>query len=501
MIDLNEFETLAGEYNVIPLVTTILADMHTPVSTYLTFREEGVASFLFESVEPNEKVGRYSFVGFRPTITLRAKATGVEIRNGVSVETRQGNIFEALQQISPRYRQAPLSEEGGFVGGFVGFLGYDTVRHLESILLTPPGVQDTDDAVFGLFSSIVRFDHRRQLVTIIHNVLIDTSRSLQTQYEEGKKAIETIELRLRKTTVAVSSFVCDPVPIEDGMGASAYCDAVSRAKKYIVEGDIFQVVLSRRTRFRYSGDLFQVYRALRIINPSPYLFYVDFGDTKLVGSSPEVLVRVQEGVVEVLPIAGTRARGLTEAEDQWLEEELLRDQKELAEHVMLVDLGRNDVGRVSEFGSVEVPVFARVERYSHVMHIVSEVRGKMKSAATSLDALQACFPAGTVSGAPKVRAMEIISELEGNRRGVYAGAVGYIGFDGAVDTCIAIRTIVAQHDTLTVQTGAGIVADSVPENEYRETVNKSRAMLEALTLAAGGLSQPPESVGDRRRDG
>ena len=500
MIGVEDFEALAGQYNVIPLVVTLLADMHTPVSTYLTLRQEGLHSFLFESVEPNEKIGRHSFIGFEPILTIRALARGVEVAAAGRVDVHSGNIFEVLQAQASRYRQAPVPVEGGFNGGFVGYLGYDTVRHLEKLPLSPPGPDDADDASFGLYTSVVRFDHRRQTVTIVHNVVVDPSRPLRVQYEDGRKAIETIELRLRKATVGVARFECDSVAIDEGMAASEYCGAVARAKKYILEGDIFQVVLSRRIKFRYAGDLFQVYRALRIINPSPYLFYVDFGDSKLVGSSPEVLVRVQEGTVEVLPIAGTRARGMTEIEDQWLEDDLLRDQKELAEHVMLVDLGRNDVGRVSEFGSVEVPVFTRVERFSHVMHLVSEVRGKLQSSSTPLDALQACFPAGTVSGAPKVRAMEIISELEGTRRGVYAGAVGYVGFNGAIDTCIAIRTIVAQHDTLTIQAGAGIVADSIPENEYRETVNKSRALLEAVTFAAAGLSQP-SAVADERRSG
>jgi anthranilate synthase component 1 len=275
-----------------------------------------------------------------------------------------------------------------------------------------------------------------------------------------------------------------PVESTDEKG---YCAAVTKAKEYITEGDIFQVVLSRRVSFPFSGDLFAVYRALRMINPSPYLFYVDFGETQLAGSSPEVLVRVAGGTVEVLPIAGTRPRGETEEEDEKMEAELLGDEKELAEHVMLVDLGRNDVGRICRFGSVHVPVFKRVERYSHVMHIVSEVRGTLKEGSGPLEALKACFPAGTVSGAPKVRAMQIINELEPVSRGVYAGAVGYIAFNGSLDTCIAIRTIVGHRGTLSIQAGAGIVSDSIPENEYRETLNKSRALLEAVSGAAGGL--------------
>jgi anthranilate synthase component 1 len=261
---------------------------------------------------------------------------------------------------------------------------------------------------------------------------------------------------------------------------------VERAKRHIFEGDIFQVVLSRRMRMKYTGDLFAIYRALRVINPSPYLFYLDFGYTKLVGSSPEVLVRVQNGTVDVLPIAGTRRRGATEEEDQSLERELQSDTKECAEHIMLVDLGRNDVGRIAKIGSVEVPILKRVDRYSHVMHMVSEVRGSLRSGVTALDALKACFPAGTVSGAPKVRAMEIISEIEGRARGLYAGAVGYLGFDGSLDTCITIRTMFAHGDRLNLQAGAGIVADSVPSLEYQETASKARALLEAIHMAING---------------
>ena len=284
-----------------------------------------------------------------------------------------------------------------------------------------------------------------------------------------------------------NSFECNLASLQHGADHDAFCSSVKRAKEYIHEGDIFQVVLSRRVQVSFSGNPFPIYRALRIINPSPYLFYINYDSVKLIGSSPEVLVRVQDRTVGVMPIAGTRRRGKNEQEDKRLEEELLHDEKEVAEHVMLVDLGRNDVGRVSEYGTVHVPVFKHLKRFSHVMHLVSEVQGKLKGSANSVDALRACFPAGTVSGAPKVRAMEIINELEPVRRGIYAGAVGYLGFDGALDTCIAIRTIVATNGTMTIQAGAGIVADSVPELEYKETVNKAQALLEALTIASNGL--------------
>jgi anthranilate synthase component I len=488
MINFEKFKELAGRFNVIPLELTMMADLHTPVSAYLAVRENGISSFLLETVEPNEKIGRYSFIGLRPIMTVRTKGDQVTIIDGTKTTEREGNIFAVLEEMSKKYHQADPETPNGFLGGFVGYIGYDNVRHLEKLPLNGVDTPAADDAVLGLFTSIIRFDHRSHLMTVIHNVIIDPQRPMQQQYEEGKKSVDILELRLRNSSVASQSFRCDLDSIQETPDKDTYCSAVARAKQYIYDGDIFQVVLSRRVQLPFTGDLFPVYRALRTINPSPYLFFLDFGETTLIGSSPEVLVKVQERTVEVFPIAGTRRRGNTEAEDTSLEEELLGDEKELSEHVMLVDLGRNDVGRISEYGSVSVPVFKRVERYSHVMHIVSEVRGTLKKDATALDALKACFPAGTVSGAPKVRAMEIIHELEPGNRGVYAGAVGYLGFNGSLDTCIAIRTIVAHRNTLTIQACDGIVADSVPEREYEESVNKTRALLEAIKLAGSGLS-------------
>ena len=488
MINFEKFSELAVGHNVIPLEFTTMADLHTPVSAYLAIRENGVPSFLLETVEPNEKIGRHSFIGIQPLMTIRSKGNRVILTRGSQQTEQDGNIFTVLSDLSAHYRQADPETPNGFLGGFVGYIGYDNVRHLEKLPISNSDPSTEDDAFLGLFASVIRFDHRSHLMTIIHNVIIDPGKPLLLQYDEGKKTVEALELRLRKSSIATQSFHCNLNSIRETPDRDAYCDAVRKAKQYIFDGDIFQVVLSRRVQLPFEGDLFSVYRALRLINPSPYLFFLDFGETSLIGSSPEVLVKVQDHSVEVFPIAGTRRRGATEVEDAALEEELMHDEKELAEHVMLVDLGRNDVGRISEYGSVRVPLFKRVERYSHVMHIVSEVRGTLKSDATALDALRACFPAGTVSGAPKVRAMEIIHELEPGNRGVYAGAVGYIGFNDSLDTCIAIRTIVAHRNTLTIQAGAGIVADSVPEKEYEESVNKSRALLDAIKLAATGLS-------------
>ena len=497
MISFEEFSRLARDANVIPLVQPMLADLHTPVSTYLTLREGSKASFLFESAEPNEKVGRHSFVGIDPVMIVRARGAAVEVSGDTLPGVR--NIFEAAGAIMGRYRFPSDSGVHGFAGGLVGFIGYNNVSHLENLPLPAPRPGEEDDAVLGLFTTIVRFDHREQAITMIHSVVIDPSRSLREQYEIGRKVLEAVELRLRRSAVVAQSFSASGMPDSDTADRERFCAAVVRAKEYIVEGDIFQVVLSRRTQLSFVGDPFPVYRALRVINPSPYLFFLDFHHTRLIGSSPEVLMRVHDRMVEVFPIAGTRRRGADENEDRALEQELLADEKELAEHIMLVDLGRNDVGRVSDHGSVDVPALKRVERYSHVMHIVSEVRGRLRGDLTPVDALKACFPAGTVSGAPKVRAMEIIGELEPVRRGAYAGAVGYIGFNGELDTCIAIRTIICCGDRLSVQAGAGIVADSDPLTEYHETLNKSRALLDAIGAAANGLGSIPNLQHPARR--
>lgn len=491
MISFTTFRDLAASYTVIPLVRTLVADTLTPVLTYLTMREEGVPSFILESVEPNEKIGRYSFIGTRPRIVLEARKDVVTVRDASGTRDLPGPLFAVIRSVLAPHRVAPVQEPHGLLGGLVGYIGYNAVRHIERIPITPaPG--DEPDALLGLFGSVVQFDHHRQVMTLMHNVFLEPGVSLEEQYETGKAALGALELRLRRVTAPATPFSCT-VDGEGEPDRGGFESAVLRAQEHITEGDIFQVVLSRRVRATFTGDLFAVYRSLRIINPSPYLFYLDFGVTKLAGSSPEVLVRARGGTVEVLPIAGTRPRGTDEAGDRRFEEELLADPKELAEHVMLVDLGRNDVGRVSQYGSVEVPVFKRVDRYSHVMHIVSEVRGRLRPDIDAVSVFESCFPAGTVSGAPKVRAMEIIAALEPFPRGAYAGAVGYFGMDGTMDTCIAIRTVFAHGQTLKLQAGAGIVADSVPAHEYDETVNKARVLREAIRLASRGLAAPEGS--------
>ncbi len=489
MLSFVEFQHLSSRYNVIPFIQTFTADTLTPVLTYLTLREDGVPSFILESVEPNEKIGRFSFAGTDPRILLDVRGDWVTIQDHTGVQRTRETVFAVVRRLLEHYRCAPLGVPHGLMGGFVGYVGYNCVRALERIPISDPQPEEEADAILGLFGTIVQFDHRRQIMTLVHNVFTDPLLPLRDQYNLGCAAVEALVARLRRTTVVATPFACTD-PGHEEPSPDEFMSSVETAKRRIKEGDIFQVVLSRRLRREFSGDLFAVYRALRVINPSPYLFYLDFGQTKLAGSSPEVLVRLRDTMVNVLPIAGTRPRGKDEAEDKLFEEELLGDTKELAEHVMLVDLGRNDVGRIAEYGSVEVPVFKRVDRYSHVMHIVSEVHGRLREGIDAVGVLEACFPAGTVSGAPKVRAMEIIHSLEPFSRGAYAGAVGYIGLDGVLDTCIAIRTVFAHGNMLKIQSGAGIVADSDPRREYDETVNKARALLEAVQLASEGLVSP-----------
>ncbi len=482
MISFEQFNEVSKAYNVIPLTYTMLADVHTPVSLYMAFRNEKKVSFLLESAEANERIGRFSFLGCDPLFFVQSYGNEVTILRKESVERRKSSITEVLKELSASFKQYPLAELGGFCGGFLGYVGYDTVAQFERIPLPVNKPYNQPDALFGFFDTIIRYDHRKHLITLIHNVLLQPDIPIELQYQNGKKKIEALkkQIEIIPTNCELFSFKKP----EEQHDHQHFEQMVERAKHYIYEGDIFQVVLSRRVSMEYIGDTFPVYRALRLINPSPYLFYLDFDSVKLIGSSPEILVRVVNKHVEVFPIAGTRKRGESVEDDLKLEEELRNDEKELAEHHMLIDLGRNDVGRVCEVGSVHVPVNKRIDYYSHVMHLVSEVHGTLRSDYTSIDALQACFPAGTVTGAPKVRAMEIISELEKTCRCIYAGAVGYVGFDGTLDMCIAIRTIVATEGRLHIQAGAGIVADSVPYKEYLETQSKASALIEAIRLAA-----------------
>ena len=484
--DFKTFESFAEQGNVVPVHKVLTADLETPVSAYLKLAARKKYSFLLESVESGEKFGRYTFLGTDPFLRVTATGNRVEIERSGKITRRLGAIFDILREIAGEFHPVRVEGLPPFSAGAVGFAGYDVVRLIEPKV--PPFRKDDvklPDAVFLFFSMLLAFDHLTKQIFVISNVRCDEWKGrLRQGYNDAKRRIAAVEKGLAKPLrVPKNKPVPGPLEVRSNVGKQYYCQAVEKAKEYILAGDVFQVVLSQRLEMEPQVDPFQIYRALRTGYPGPYMFYIHIDDTVILGSSPEMLVKVEGRQVDYRPIAGTRPRGATEAEDQALAKDLLADEKELAEHVMLVDLGRNDVGRVCDFSSVHVPQFKEVEYYSHVMHIVSRVRGKLRSDLDAFDALAACFPAGTVSGAPKVRAMEIIAELEPCRRGVYAGCVMYLDFSGNLNSCIAIRTMVVRDKKAYLQVGAGIVADSQPEREWDETMNKAQALLKAVELA------------------
>ena len=513
-----------GRRLAVPVYVRRSADLTTPVAAFLAMREPGTFGFLLESVEGGERLGRYSFLGKNPYLVLESRGDRVLLhRPGGAVygdgaphevDVERGSVFEALGRVLARVEQARVPGLPRLTAGAVGFAGYDAVRQVEALPPGPPDALGLPDAVWGFYDTLAAFDHVRHQLVYVATVFVDDETDLDAAYEDALERIADLQDEIEggaEPGEPVRLLADAPTP---SVSQDAFEANVRTAKEHIVAGDVFQVVLSQRFAMPFTGDRFNLYRALRQVNPSPYLFYLDVdgldepeGDFTLVGSSPEVLTRVDprpdpalngasngdapERRATVLPIAGTRRRGETPADDDALEAELLADPKERAEHLMLVDLGRNDVGRVSRAGSVRVDRYAHVERFSHVMHIVSSVSGDVEDRAAT-DVLAACFPAGTVSGAPKVRAMEIIDALEPIRRGPYAGAVGYAGFDGALDTCIAIRTMVVTGDedgeqVAYVQAGAGIVADSDPAAEHAETHAKAAALFSAMRSATSDL--------------
>jgi anthranilate synthase component 1 len=496
---LPEFRQLAeGPANLIPVYREFPADLETPVSVYLKLMDERSPSFLLESVEGGERIGRYSFVGVHPRgmVALHGRQLTHQRRDGT--ETRSlaegEDILHVLQAELGRFTPADVPGLPRFSGGAVGYLGYDVVRFFERLPETAERVLDIPDAIFLLTDTLVVFDHARHRLLILANARVNGD--VEMAYVEAIQRIEQVSERLLRPLPAIPQRRWgarrnggQPTELTSNMPPERYQAMVSQAREYIAAGDIFQVVLSQRLSRQTSAHPFAIYRSLRMLNPSPYMFYFDFGDhdMQVIGASPEMHVRLEDGVASVRPIAGTRWRGQSEAEDAALEEELLADPKERAEHVMLVDLGRNDIGRVSQYGTVNVKELMVIERYSHVMHIVSHVEGQIRPGLNAFDLMRATFPAGTVSGAPKVRAMEIIEELEGQRRGLYAGAVGYFSYDGSMDTCIAIRTMLMQGDHVYVQAGAGIVADSDPAREHQECLNKAGALAVAIERAEQGL--------------
>ncbi len=493
---LDEVITLAGQGNLIPVYRELSADLETPVSVYLKLQDEG-PSFLLESVTGGEQVARYSFIGVRPRGLLSTVGDEVYLSNagqGQTIHLNDGlDPLGVLKQVMSRYKPVRLPDLPRFIGGAVGFLTYDGVRRFERIPNDNPDDLHLPEMAFMLAHTIVVFDHARQRLLVVANADL-TQGDVRIAYQRAVARIDEVTARLQAPLPEI------PPPTEDittelrsNMTAAQFKIGVEKAKEYIAAGDIFQVVLSQRLSRQTSANPFTIYRAIRRHNPSPYMVFMRFpggvGSRPLhiIAASPEMHVRLEEGEANLRPIAGTRWRGKTVAEDNALAEELLADEKERAEHIMLVDLGRNDLGRVCEYNSVHVKELMVIERYSHVMHIVSDVRGKMQPDKDAFDLLRATFPAGTLSGAPKVRAMEIIDELEVSQRGLYGGIIGYIGYDGTMDSCIAIRTALMSGDHVHVQAGGGIVADSDPQREYEESLNKARALVEAVKHAESGM--------------
>ncbi|MDQ1909409.1 anthranilate synthase component I [Paenibacillus sp. GD4] len=480
---------LAREYNLIPVVRHLLADTETPIRVFQQFYQEKRA-FLLESVEGGVKWARYSFIGTDPFLLLETKNGVTRMEGPEGTKESSEKPLEVLKALLRHYKSPSLPDLPRFTGGAVGFFGYDLLQYYEKL---PKHRQDDlqmNDLQFMFCDQVIVFDHFKQQLKVIANVHIPpqgTDADILAAYEATCAKIDATIERLKKPLPVASH---NPVPddvelgeVKSNLTKEQFIANVNAAKEYIRAGDIFQVVLSQRFEIETEVQPLQVYRILRTLNPSPYMYCLKMDDEVIVGTSPELLVRVEDEKVETRPIAGTRPRGRTTEEDLALEQELLADEKERAEHLMLVDLGRNDIGRVSEFGTVKCDTFMQIERYSHVMHIVSNVTGKIAKDKDFFDAFISCLPAGTVSGAPKLRAMEIIAELENEARGAYAGAIGYLGFSGNLDTCITIRTIIFKGGKAYVQAGAGIVWDSVPENEYQETVNKAKGMLKAIRMA------------------
>ncbi len=481
-----EFVGLAERGTFVPVCKEIVADLLTPVSAFLKIAEHSEYAFLLESVEGGEHVGRYSFLGKDPFLILRADAGHVRIEEAGTSRNDARPFVDVLRELMNRFSSPFVPGLPRLTGGAVGYLGYGAARWFEPSVTRNPAPHD-DDAAFMLFDTILAFDHVQHRILLIANARISGDEDRRSLYQFACAKIEFLERELERALSAPGRDASASVELRSNLSQPEFESMVRAAKEHIAAGDVYQVVLSQRIEATVGVDAFTVYRALRHVNPSPYMFYVRIGERALVGSSPEMLVRVEGRRAETHPIAGTRPRGRSEEEDQRMADELKRSEKERAEHVMLVDLGRNDLGRVCQYGTVRVPTFMSLERYSHVMHLVSVVEGQLAEDRDRLDALVACFPAGTVSGAPKVRAMQIIEALEPDRRGVYAGAVGYLDFAGNLDFCIAIRTIVLEAGVAQIQTGAGIVTDSNPTAEYEETRDKARAMIQALELAVAGL--------------
>ena len=485
---IDDFRMLSSLGNLIPVYREIMADMDTPVTAFKKL-DDGRFSFLLESIEGGEKWGRYSFLGSNPSLIVRSKGNLVEIiENGITTALTNADPLGCIRDILARFNPVEVEGLPRFFGGAVGYMGYDMVRHFEHLPTNKPALLDAYDAYFLITDTIVIFDTMSQKIKVVSNAHLDGKISVEQAYHEATDNIDAIIRRLRRPLPACTSASSGKrVEFQSNVSRADYEASVEKAKEYVRAGDIIQVVPSQRFSGELTADPFDIYRVLRTINPSPYMFFLRLDDTVIAGASPEVMVRKEGKKAELRPIAGTRPRGVTPAEDCRLAEELLADPKERAEHVMLVDLGRNDLGRVCDTGTVTVSELMVIERYSHVMHIVSNVYGELAEGYDAFDLVRATFPAGTLSGAPKVRAMQIIDELEPVRREIYGGAVGYFSFSGNMDLAITIRTLVIKNGMVHLQAGGGVVADSDPAAEWQETVNKAMAVRRAIEIAEGGL--------------
>jgi anthranilate synthase component 1 len=489
--DFKTFSGLARQGNLVPVYETYTADLLTPVGAYLRIARKAKYSFLLESVEGGETIARYTFAGANPAEVFRARGRSCTLETGGKLVRSDEDPVERLRRLTRRFRPARVPGLPPLIAGAIGYFAYDMVRLVERIPATGRDDVGLDDCVMMFYLGLLAFDHVQHRVWIIRNVFTEGEGSLREKYDAAVREIQKTRRMLEgPLPKQKETRPTEPLRVRSNMTKSQFTGAVRKAKSYIRAGDAFQIVVSQRFEARTSAEPFEIYRALRVVNPSPYLYFLKLDDVSVVGSSPEMLVKVQGRNATYRPLAGTQPRGRDEKEDRELEAKLLADPKERAEHVMLVDLGRNDLGRVCEYGSVKPERLMFVERYSHVMHIASSLRGRLRDDVDCFDALMACFPAGTLSGAPKVRAMEIIDELEPTRRGIYAGAILYLDFSGNLDSCIGLRTLVAKNGRAYVQAGAGIVADSVPEREYEESGNKARAVLKALEIAhRGGIGR------------
>ena len=484
----DEFKHLVSHGSkTVPVYKRILADLLTPVAAWVHLSKKAEYAFLLESVEKGNQYARYSYVGINPQKILSHKDGQTCItENGKSIEIDKP-FLDLLRETQSQYNMVKLPEIPSFTGGLVGYLGYETIAWVEDIPTHTDSAMDVPEAVFMLFEDMIAFDHLKGSALVISNVKVDSNLDLKVQFDAAHSRIDIIGESLHSDLDYQTPVRVEKSEVSSNFNQDTFESAVLKAKEHIVDGDVFQLVLSQRFERQTSVEPTTLYRALRTINPSPYMFHLKIKDFDIIGASPELLVKVEDGIVEIRPIAGTRQRGLTDEEDRALADDLINDEKECAEHLMLLDLGRNDVGRVAEFGSVTIPENMVIENYSHVMHIVSDVKGILAKDKDPFDALMSGFPAGTVTGAPKIRAMEIIHDLEPDRRDIYSGAVGFFDFTGNVNTCIAIRTMIMKNGTVHFQSGAGIVHDSDSTKEFEETVNKAKAIMAAIDFAENGL--------------